>query len=287
MAELTRPPTDGRLTDARPSFFEPAAGSVPDRIAARYQTSSPAVPVAGTYLAGWAGLSALFTVVGLLLTKVALNSRLGDWDESVSRWLAERRTPWLNGLTGAVTFMANTLPVVAVVAASCVVLLVLHRWREAVFIAGALLLEVTVFLTANFLADRSRPDVPRMDSTPSTGSFPSGHAAATLALWVGLAIIISADVRRRLVSVVAWIVAVLLALFVAFARAYRGMHHVTDVVVGMAVGAAALAVALLAVRVVSGTVARHRAPDRLAVSGTVGMSPVRPTSSSPSAEVAG
>jgi undecaprenyl-diphosphatase len=126
-----------------------------------------------------------------------------------------------------------------------------------------------------------------MDSTPSTGSFPSGHAAATLALWVGLAIIISADVRRRLVSVVAWIVAVLLALFVAFARAYRGMHHVTDVVVGMAVGAAALAVALLAVRVVSGTVARHRAPDRLAVSGTVGMSPVRPTSSSPSAEVAG
>ena len=286
MAELTRPPTDGGLTDARPGFFEPAAGSVPDRIAARYQTSSPAVPVAGTYIAGWAGLSALFTVVGLLLTKVALKSRLGDWDESVNRWLAERRTPWLDGLTGAVTFMANTLPVVAVVAVSCVVLLVLHRWREAVFIAGALLLEVTVFLTANTLADRSRPDVPRLDSTPSTGSFPSGHAAATLALWVGLAIIISTDVRRRLVSVVAWIVAVLLALTVAFARAYRGMHHVTDVVAGLALGAAALAIALLAARVVSGTVARHRAPERLAVTAAADTRAVGPTAPSPSAEVA-
>jgi undecaprenyl-diphosphatase len=222
----------------------------------------------------------------LLLTKVVLESRVGEWDESVSRWLAERRTPWLNGVTGAATFMANTLPVVAVVAVSCVVLLMLHRWRAAVFIAGALLLEVTVFLTANFLADRNRPDVPRMDSTPSTGSFPSGHAAATLALWVGLAIIVTTDVRRRLVSIVAWIVAVVLALTVAFARAYRGMHHVTDVVAGLALGAAALAVALLAVRVVSGTVARHRAPDRLGASATVNTSAVGSSASSPSAEVA-
>jgi undecaprenyl-diphosphatase len=125
-----------------------------------------------------------------------------------------------------------------------------------------------------------------MDSTPSTGSFPSGHAAATLALWVGLAIIISTDARRRLVSVVAWIVAVLLALTVAFARAYRGMHHVTDVVAGLALGAAALAIALLAARVVSGTVARHRAPERLAVTATADTRAVGSTAPSPSAEVA-
>ena len=64
------------------------------------------------------------------------------------------------------------------------------------------------------------------------------------------------------------------------------MHHVTDVVVGMALGAAALAVALLAARVVSGTVARHRAPERPAVSATVATPAVGPTPPSPSAEVA-
>ncbi len=168
-------------------------------------------------------------------------------------------------MTGAATFIANTFPVIAVVAACCLVLLLLRRWREAVFLAGALLLEVTVFLTANTLADRSRPDVPRLDSTPSTGSFPSGHAAASLALWVGLAIIVSTNVRHRVVAVLAWIVAAVLAVGVAFARTYRGMHHVTDVVAGMALGIGALAVSLLAVRVVSGTVDRHRA--RTAVTG--------------------
>ena len=33
--------------------------------------------------------------------------------------------------------------------------------------------------SANTLVDRPRPDVPRLDSTPSTSSFPSGHIAAT------------------------------------------------------------------------------------------------------------
>jgi undecaprenyl-diphosphatase len=258
MADLARPTLDGRR-----QFFDAAPDSLPDRVAERYESSPPAVPIAGTYLAGWAALALLFTLTGWLLTGVVLHGRVGGWDETASRWLAERRTPWLNGVTGAATFIANTIPVIAIVALACLVLLLLRRWREAVFLAGALALEVTVFLTANSLADRSRPDVPRLDSTPSTGSFPSGHAAASLALWVGLAIILSTNVHRRVLNVLAWIVAVLFALMVAFARLYRGMHHVTDVIAGMSLGVAALGVSLVAVRVVSATVARHRAQDQL------------------------
>jgi membrane-associated phospholipid phosphatase len=261
-------PNDVTAPGGDRTFFDPATGTLPDRVAARYESSPPAVPVIGTYVAGWAVLSAVFSLLGLLLVDVVLTGRAREWDASVSRWLADRRAPWLDGLTGAGTFIANTLPVIAVVAVCSVVLLIVGRWREAVFLAGALLLEVTVFLTANTLADRSRPDVPRLDSTPSTGSFPSGHAAATLALWAGLAIVVSANVRRRVVAVLAWAVAAVLAVTVAFARAYRGMHHVTDVAAGMALGIAALAVSLLAVRVVSGTVARHRARSQIVVGRT-------------------
>jgi undecaprenyl-diphosphatase len=284
MAEPTRPSVDGPST-----FFDAPAGSIPDRVAERYESSPPAVPVAGTYLVGWAVLSVLFTVTGWLLIEVVLPGRAGERDASVSRWLADHRTPWLDGLTGAATFIANTLPVVGIVAICCVVLLLVHRWREAVFLAGALLLEVTVFLTANHLADRSRPDVPRLDSTPSTGSFPSGHAAASVALWLGLAIILSTNARRLFVKVLAWIVALLVALTVAFARAYRGMHHVTDVAAGVALGIAAVAMSLLAVRVVTATVARHRGRDRLTVDPTIDtMGAPAPGSRdpSPSAEVA-
>jgi membrane-associated phospholipid phosphatase len=219
-----------------------------------------AVPIAGTYLAGWAALSALFTGIGLLLIHVVLAGGRGDWDESINRWLADHRTDFVNGVTGAATFMANTLPVLAVLAVSCLVLLLVHRWREAVFLAGALTLELTVFLTANMLTDRARPNVPRLDSTPSTGSFPSGHIAATLALWVGLVLIASASVRQRWARAVLWSLAILITAVVAFARAYRGMHHVTDVAAGAALGVASLVVAALAVRVVSAVVGLRDEP---------------------------
>jgi undecaprenyl-diphosphatase len=273
-------------TDERPAFFDAVSGSFPDRVAERYESSPPAVPIAGTYLVGWAVLAVLFTLTGWFLIEVVLRSRVGGWDESASHWLAAHRTPWLDGVTGAATFIANTFPVIGIVAVVCIVLLLVGHWREAVFLAGALALEVTVFLTANFLADRNRPDVPRLDSTPSTGSFPSGHAAASLALWVGLAVILSMTVRRRIVTLVAWTVALLIAFTVAFARAYRGMHHVTDVVAGLALGAATLGVSLVAVRVVSATVARHRPPDRTGSHPPVDAPALSSRDPSPSPEVA-
>ena len=66
----------------------------------------------------------------------------------------------------------------------------------------------------------------------------------------------------------------MLAVGVAFARAYRGMHHVTDVVAGMALGIGALAVSLLAVRIVSGTVERHRARTRVGGDAALSAPPV-------------
>ena len=215
-------------------------------------------PIIATYVGLWAVLSIAFTAAGLFLTEVVVTGDRGRWDQSVNEWFVDQRTPWADRLTGAATFIANTIPVIAIVAVCCLVLVLLRHWRAALFLASALMFEVTVFLTANTLADRARPDVPRMDSTPSTGSYPSGHAAASLALWVGLALIVTVNVRNRLVRLVAWIVAIFMAVLVAVARAYRGMHHVTDVVAGILLGLAALAAALIAVRVVSAVIDARR-----------------------------
>ena len=73
-------------------------------------------------------------------------------------------------------------------------------------------------------------------------------------MWVGLALIVTVNVRNRLVRLVAWIVAIFMAVLVAVARTYRGMHHVTDVAAGILLGLAALAAALIAVRVVSAVI---------------------------------
>jgi membrane-associated phospholipid phosphatase len=251
--------TARRVTTTTAAFLEPRPDGPAEQWAERSGAAHPVRAIAASYVLSWAVLAAAFTSLGLLLTKVVLEGARGRWDESINRWLADHRVPWLDHVTSAATFIANTLPVIVLLVLVGGVLLLRHRWREALFLLGALTLELTVFLTANTLVHRARPDVPRMDSTPSTGSYPSGHLAATLVFWCGTALIVNATVRNRFVRIVTWVVAVVVTLTVGFARTYRGMHHLTDVVCGAALGVCAIAASVFAVRVVSAVIERRRA----------------------------
>jgi membrane-associated phospholipid phosphatase len=250
-------PTTGAANTA--DFLVPAADDLSTHWVERTKGRPPAVTIAGGYLAAFVVLAATITASGLLLTKAVLSDGHGRWDQSINRWLADHRVAVWNHVTSVATFMANTLPVVVLLLLVAVVLVVLHRWREALFLVGALGFELCVFLVANSVVDRPRPNVPRLDSTPSTSSFPSGHIAATLALWCGTALIVNATVRNRVVRIIAWVVAIVVSLTVAFARTYRGMHHLTDVVAGALLGVGALAASAFAVRVVIAVGEQRRA----------------------------
>jgi undecaprenyl-diphosphatase len=239
-------------------FLRPGSDDLASHWVERTKGLPPAVTVAGGYVAAWAVLAASVTAIGLLLTKAVLSDGHGRWDESINRWLAEHRLAFWDHVTSAATFVANTLPVIVLLVLVAAALVLLHRWREALFLVGALGFELTVFLVANAIVDRPRPNVPRLDSTPSTSSFPSGHIAATLALWCGTALIVNGTVRNRVVRIVVWVLAILVSLTVAFARTYRGMHHVTDVVVGALLGVGALAASAFAVQVVVAVGERRR-----------------------------
>jgi len=244
--------------DRTAAFLLPTGHDLASGWVERTGTRHPGRTVVGAYVVAWAVLTAGMTAIGLLLTKAVLAGGHGRWDETVNRWLADHRIDVLNRLTSLATFMANTLPVVVLLLVAMAVLLLRRRLREALFLVGALGYELSVFLTANTLVDRPRPDVPRLDSTPSTSSFPSGHIAATLAFWFGTALIVNATVRNRVVRVVVWVVAIVMTGTVAFARVYRGMHHVTDVSAGMLLGIGALAASIFAVRVLSAVLAARR-----------------------------
>lgn len=263
--------TDHHLTTREAStaaFLRPEADDLATQWVEHTKGLPRAVTIAGGYVTAWAALAASITAIGLLLTKAILADGHGRWDESINVWLADHRDAALSHVTSIATFMANTLPVIVLLVLVAAVLLVLHRWREALFLVGALGFELTVFLFANALVDRPRPNVPRLDSTPSTSSFPSGHIAATLALWCGTALIVNSTVRNRAVRTVAWIVAVLVSLTVAFARVYRGMHHVTDVVAGALLGVGALAASAFAVQIVIAVGERRRARRPAESAGT-------------------
>jgi membrane-associated phospholipid phosphatase len=198
-------------------------------------------------VAGYALIVVVLLGIGWLLTH-PLNGSVGRWDEHVNVSLARHRTDRWNSITGVATKGFNTVPVIVVAALVVGFLALRRRWHQAAFLTLALVVEITAFLSVTFVVARPRPDVVRLNNTPATSSFPSGHTAAATVLWVGVALIVMTCTRNVWARVGSWLLAAFMVANVAFARTYRGLHHPTDVFVGALFGLACLAVAALAVR---------------------------------------
>ena len=98
------------------------------------------------------------------------------------------RRVW-NHVTSFGTLLGGTETVIALTAVGCLVLALRgHGPRLPVFLAVAVAGETTLFVLASIVIDRLRPAIPHLDGAPPTSSFPSGHTAATVALWCGLAL---------------------------------------------------------------------------------------------------
>ena len=197
---------------------------------------------------GYVAVVTSLVLAGLLLTRVLVHGTIGRWDESSTSWLAEHRTATLDTVTKVFSRSADTLGIIAIALVVLIVLAVKRCWPQVAVLFTALVLELSAFLAVNFLVARDRPDVERLGSTPSTGSFPSGHTAATLVLYVTVALVVSATARAFVWQALAWLAAVVMPAAVGFSRVYRGLHHPTDVICGLILGAAVLVVAVLAIR---------------------------------------
>jgi membrane-associated phospholipid phosphatase len=182
-------------------------------------------------------------LVGHLLGHQWKSSGLVRWDASVDRHLAaDRQEPWTE-ITHLATFLAETITVIAAGLVAFVLLrLAFERWREPLFLAVTVIGEVTIFVSTTLLVDRNRPPVKHLDSAPPTSSFPSGHTAASVALYGGLAVLAWRAGAAVWLRTLATAAAVLVPVLVAVSRLYRGMHYPTDVIAGALLACCWLAV---------------------------------------------
>jgi undecaprenyl-diphosphatase len=163
------------------------------------------------------------------------------YDERLAAWLHERATDPVTEVAEAVTFLGNIPTLVAVTLLAAGLLLRRGDRREAAFVllgfAGAQVLLVAMKLGFR----RERPFFADPLATESTYSFPSGHALVSLAVYGAVALVVVSRLEARRAQALVLACAAALVLAIGSSRLYLGVHFLSDVLAGLAAGAAWLA----------------------------------------------
>jgi membrane-associated phospholipid phosphatase len=193
-----------------------------------------AVRALGPVVVWWLAVLAM----GWLITDGPLEG-VGTSEEAVNESLEASRTSFGDAVTLFFSWTGATVSIIGV----CLLVVALvwratRQWWFAVVPLIAITLQANVFFFTTLLVDRERPDVEQLDDSPPTSSFPSGHTGAATGLYLTLALMafrIPNPALRRVVVAVC----VAVPLLVATARLYRGMHHLSDLVVALVNGSVA------------------------------------------------
>jgi len=184
----------------------------------------------------WLVMTAAYVLVGEAIVHWWEPSSAGRDDERISQWFADHRTGQRTHLTKIGSSFSNTETKVALLLVLCPLMLWMYRrWHDWAFITIGLLFEVSVFVTASKIVRRARPHIEQLDGAP-TFSWPSGHIAACVVFYVGLATVVFWNTRSKLSRTVFATIAVVVPMIVITSRMYLGMHYITDAIGGIVLG---------------------------------------------------
>jgi undecaprenyl-diphosphatase len=194
-------------------------------------------PLEATGVALTAALLSIVAAVAVFGGMAILGTRTHLWvvDALGARWGSDNAGPASTRVLELITDLGGTMvafPLTAAVAGW-----LLYRYKRLgppLFLVSVMLGQSVVHNLVKLIVHRPRPPVP-----PLTGwagySFPSGHSATAAAMFCALALLLSRG-RSRPVSIALGAAGAGLAAMVAASRVLLGVHWVTDVAAGLALG---------------------------------------------------
>ena len=203
--------------------------------------------------AGWA--------FGAVLQDVLARDELELVDRPVAVFFVGHREAWLTRLLQDLTNLGSVrvlLPLILVVGVGW--WLRRRTWRPLGLLAAAYLGADLAFNAVKELVGRPRPPAGILLTPVAGPGFPSGHATQAVAVYGMLAALTAAATPRWSRKVAAWAAALVIVGTVAVSRLYLGTHWLTDVLGGLALGAAWLFALLTSVRTINHLRAHH--PDQ-------------------------
>jgi len=184
---------------------------------------------------------------GLFLWSVLGHGGLTFADQAVATFIAGHRSGWLTPLIQLVTWLGSSFFIIPFgLAVGGYLRLRRRTWQPLVMMAAAFAGAAGLYDIVKPAVGRARPAAALQVGGPDEGwAFTSGHATQSIAFYGMLAVVLiawRAPNRRLLIA----IGAALVTLMVGASRLYLGVHWLTDVLGGYALGLAWLSLVMVA-----------------------------------------
>jgi undecaprenyl-diphosphatase len=173
--------------------------------------------------------------IGVLLAMIRTNAGMARWDVRLARFGAEHATKFSTDGLRLLTRLGSTevvLPLAVVV--GVLEFRRIARWALVFFLALTVLGQLAMSNLIKWIVNRARPDIDRLTGF-SGPSFPSGHATAAAASYAAFALLLGRRRSRRTKAILSGVAAGI-TVVVAFTRVLLGVHWLTDVLGGIALG---------------------------------------------------
>jgi membrane-associated phospholipid phosphatase len=192
--------------------------------------------LAGATVLGLVVVSLCALLITQLVDEVSEGDDAAPVDEQVLAWVIDHRTPSWTTIAQTVTHLADPWVVALLVLLTALALLAVRRRRLAVFVVVSSAGAAAVSSVAKQAMDRTRPPTESWLGEAWGPAFPSGHATQSVALYGALAIVACVLVRSPGWRAVFVSSAVAVAAMVGATRVYLGVHWMSDVLCGWAIG---------------------------------------------------
>jgi undecaprenyl-diphosphatase len=209
-----------------PEGFWPEAGVVAAGLAVLLGVAIQGSVRAKRYATRLIALTCLILLIGVFLGW----PYLAHLDQGVMTLVQEHRSAAAENFVVLVTGLGDFRTQFCAAAVLLIILVVTRQWRHAIFACATTLGAAIINQSMKHTFARARPEV--LAEPLTTYSMPSGHASASFALLMTLAVLAGRGqpVRLRLT----WLVlGAIPAASICVSRVYLGVHWPTDVLAGM------------------------------------------------------
>jgi len=170
------------------------------------------------------------------LAEEMLEGDTQKFDDFVRNAVHRHAAPGLTWFMQGFSFVGSVAVITTLCVLAIAVFLYFRQARTAALLAMTMIGMAVLDITLKLAFHRPRP-LAYFGPTPTTYSFPSGHAMGSVCFYGVLAAILAARASGRRAKWCIWTGAVLLIGMIGYSRIYLGVHYPSDVIAGYCAGA--------------------------------------------------